>query len=265
MNSPQPPAVPSASSIVQASQTANNVNQSTPLSNLNYTQGPNGQWTATQNYAPNITSGINTGLANAGNASQGANTALNNFNAQSGPANPSQAISQAVGMENQYLQPTFNLQQSNLNSQLANEGFAPGSAGYDNAQRQLQNNQTNEVAGNIAQFEPLAYQQSQTNYFDPLQAAEGNAQVGAAQLGQATGLGQLGSGSYVQTPQTDVTGAYNTQMQGQEYNYGQQVAQNNAMLGGLFSIPSAALGGWAKNGFSGLGTLASSLGPSLRF
>ena len=36
---------------------------------------------------------------------------------------------------------------------------------------------------------------------------------------------------------------------------------NSAMMGGLFSIPSAALGGWARNGFS-LGGAAASGGAN---
>jgi hypothetical protein len=227
MNTPSPPPVPSASSIVQASQTANNVNQQTPFGSLNYTQGPNGQYTATQTADPNVVSGVQQNLQK--------------FNAQGGPADPSQAITQAIGMENKYMQPTFNQQQSALDSRLQNQGFSVGSAGYQNAQRDLQNNQNNWVGGNVAQFEPLAYNQSQTSYFDPLQAAQG--------------LRTTGAPNFVSTPQTDVTGAYNTQMQGNEYNYGQQMQNNNAMLGGLFSIPSAAAGGWARAGFPGVSSL----------
>jgi hypothetical protein len=222
MNTPSPPPVPSASSIVQASQTANNVNQNTGFGSLNYTQGPNGQWTANQTMDPNVVQGVNQNLQK--------------FNAQPGPVDPSGAITDAIAMQNKYISPWFNQQQSNLDAKLQNQGFSTGDAAYQNAQRDLQNNQTNWVGGNVAQFEPLAYQQSQQSYFNPLTAAT-----------QEYGMANPG---FVNTPQTDVTGAYNTQMQGNEYNYGQQMQNNAAMMGGLFSIPSAVAGGWARNGFA---------------
>jgi len=241
MNTPSPPPVPSASSIVQASQTANNINQNSPFASLNYSQGPNGQWTATTTptgpYAQALateTQALNK------NAAAFANEGAPNFD-------PTTATQNALAMENKYMAPWFQQQQSNLDSKLQNQGFSVGDVAYQNAQRDLQNNQNNWVGGNVAQFEPLAYQQAQENYFAPLQAAQG--------------ANQAISGTYqpnfVSTPQTDVTGAYNTQVQGNEFNYGQQMQNRAAMLGGLFSIPSAALGGWARNGFSGIGSLAS--------
>jgi hypothetical protein len=219
MNTPQPPAVPQASSIVSASQKANYLNQNTPFANLNYQQNPDGTYSVNQSYSPQVQQGIN--------------NSLGAFNAQS-PQNVNNLITNTEQLQNQYMAPWFNQQQSNLNSQLQSEGFAPSDAAYQQAQRDLQNNQTNWVGGNVAQFAPIAMQA----YQQPLQAAS-----------QLAGLGE---GSYVQTPQTDVTGAYNTQVQGNEYNYGQQVAQNSAMLGGLFGIPTAIAGGWASKGFPGL-------------
>jgi len=72
-------------------------------------------------------------------------------------------------------------------------------------------------------------------------------------------LNALRSGSQVTAPQfsgvpqsavgnTDVTGLYNNQYQGQLANYNAQVAGNNAITGGLFGLGSAALGSsWLGN------------------
>lgn len=75
-------------------------------------------------------------------------------------------------------------------------------------------------------------------------------------------LTAIRSGSQVTSPQfsgipqalvgnTDITGAYNNQYQGQLANYNARVAGNNALTGGLFGLGAAALG--APGGFlSGL-------------
>lgn len=236
MNTPKPPPVPQAGDIIRASQNANNINQSTPFGSLSYTQGADGRWTATQSMDPNIVSGVESAIG-------GANASLNKFANQPGPVDPSGAVDKAVAMENQYMAPWFKQQQSNLDAKLQGEGFAPGTEGYNNAQRDLQTNQTNWVGGNVAQFEPLAYNQSQTSYFDPLQAATG-------QVGVGNSIRGVGNPGFVSTPQTDVVGAYDTQMKGDQYNYGQQMQNRAAMMGGLFSIPANAAGGWARNGFA---------------
>ena len=214
MNNPSPPPVPSASSIVQASQTANMTNQNTPFASLNYTQGPDGRWTANSTPTGPAASIINNNMNAAANQT---------------PQDIGNAVQNDVSLAQKYMQPVFNQQQSALDSKLANEGFSMNDAAAQLDQRNLQNNQNDWIGGQLPSFNNMAIQ----NYMAPMQAA------GAAY-----------QPNFVNTPQTDVTGAYNTQVQGQEYNYGQQMQNNAAKWAGLFSIPSAALGGWARNGFS---------------
>lgn len=149
------------------------------------------------------------------------------------------AVQQSEQLGMNYMQPWFNQQQSNLNSQLANEGFSPTDAAYQNAQRDLQNNQTNWVGGNVAQFAPIAQQQ----YMLPLQAA-------------ATALNP----SLINPNAGAVQNATNTTTAANEYNYGQQLANQNAMMGGLFGLGAAGLGGWGKAGFPGASTALSAIG-----
>ena len=233
MNTPQPPAAPNAPQIAQSASVANNTNQSTPTANLNYTQGPNGQWTATSTPTGPM-----------------ANVFSNNANAAANesPVNINNAIQSGTGMYSNAMQPFFQQQQSNLASQLQNQGFNPTDQAAQLQTQTLDNAQAQSVAQNASSWVNPALQAYQA----PIQAAE-------------TALNP----NYVATPQNgnNVNEAYQTQAQGQQFNYGQQMQNNSAMLGGLFSIPSAALGGWARNGFSlggagagGGSSIATSLG-----
>lgn len=263
MNTPSPPPVynpgqvasqQQASNIgtAQAQAALNNVSQVTPLGNLTYTQGPNGTYTATTTLSPqeqqlfDILQGTQGAAGAAGqnlmNASAGMYSGAPNIN-------PSSAINQAVGMEQQYLNPYFQQQNSQLQSQLANQGFAVGSQAYNNAVNNLNNQQGNLVAGNIAQFEPMAYNQALQSYQLPLQTAQ-----------QLASFGAPGSPNFVNTPQTgvsptNVTGAYANAQNALEQNYQAQVAQQSAMMGGLFGLGAAGLGAIGKYG---LPTLPSS-------
>lgn len=218
MNTPQPPAAPTVQSQLQ--------NQNTAFGNLNYSQGPNGTWTSTSTPT--------------GALGQGINNNLNAF-ASENPISINNAVDQGSQFASNYMAPLWNQQQSNLNSQLQNEGFAPGDQAAQLAQRQLQGNQSQYLESQLPAFENAALQ----NYQAPLQAA------GAA--------GQAINGSY--TP-NQIQPAVQTQTGAQQFDYGQQIANQAAMLGGLFAIPSAALGGWAKNGFGVSPSLSSLFSPA---
>lgn len=236
-SAPSPPPVPSATQIAGAQSKANiqsaeqqaglnNVNQSGPLGSLQYQGG---------NIDPN------TGLPTSWNATtvspfqQGINNNINAFN-NATPIDAQNAIQQLTAGAQKYMTPFFNTQQSNLNSQLQNEGFSMNDAAAQLAQRNLQNQQSDYIAGNANQFAPTVF----GSYMLPEQAAAGAA--GAT------------TGNFVNTPQTgvsptNVNQAYQTQTNAEQYDYGQQMQNYSAMMGGLFSIPSAMLGGWARGGF----------------
>lgn len=141
-----------------------------------------------------------------------------------------------------YLDPYFKQQTDQLDTQLRNQGFAPGQPGYDNAMRAVQNNQGNTVTGFLSQMEPQMYQQAYQNYMTP-----------ASLGGTLAGLGSPSNPTFQNTPQLNIQpanliGATANAQTAAEASYQDQLKQSQAMMSGLFGIPSALLGGWAQGG-----------------
>jgi hypothetical protein len=263
-SSPTPPAVTDPNVTASNQQSLNTqsgiqsqkgsmVNQVTPTGSLSYNQTGTASdgtplYTATTSLSPeqqqlyNILTGTkNTAGTQASNLLTGANY---------GSVSPATAIGdatsgltqQAMGKEVSYLNPYFTQQHDQLDTQLRNQGFAPGQPGYDNAMRALQNNQGNTVTGFEASIEPKMFQQAATTYQMPAQMAES--------------LGQFGSPTaptFQNTPSLNIQpanliGATANAQTAQQQTYQDQLAQNNAMMSGMFGIPTAILGGWAKSG-----------------
>jgi hypothetical protein len=264
-SSPQPPAVTDPNITAanqqtlntnagQSSQAGSMVNQVNPYGNLSYAQtgtSANGTplYTATTSLSPAQQQLLTELTGTQTTAGKQAGTLLKNANYG---ANPTDVIGNgttgltgaAVAQQTAYLNPYFQTQTSQLDTQLRNQGFAPGQPGYDNAMRALQNNQNNTVTGFISQIEPQMFQQATQEYQMPAQMAESLAQFGAP-----TNPTQ----SFTSTPSLNITPANLTQatanaQQAQQQTYQDQLAQNNAMMSGLFGVGSAVLGGWAKNG-----------------
>src|SRR6266852_346794 len=99
-------------------------------------------------------------------------------------------VKDAMAKQVSYLDPYFQQQTSQLDTQLRNQGFAPGQPGYDNAMRAVQNNQGNTVTGFEAQIEPQMYQQAYQNYMTP-----------ASLGGTLAGLGAPSNPTFQSTPQ----------------------------------------------------------------
>lgn len=236
-SAPSPPPAPNAQAIASAQQGSNiqtaasqaalnNVNQQGPLGNLTYTQtgtGPNGVPTYTANNNSAFQGGIN------------ANT--NAFNNQT-PLDAQNMVQQSLQLGSNYLQPYFQQQQQQLQGQLQNQGFDPNSTAAQFATNNLMNQQDTALGSMLPGLE----QSASTAYMMPLQAAGGAA--GAT------------TGGYINTPQTGVSptnveGAYQIQQNALQNNYDAQMQNYSSMMGGLFGIPSAMLGGWAKSGFPG--------------
>jgi hypothetical protein len=230
----------------ESAQAGSQVNQITPTGSLTYYQtgvGPNGvpTYSAVQQLTPQQQELLNLqqqGMGEAGGA--GANLMANTFDQYSTPTNLTDAAGgatqQLLGQETSYLQPFFSQQTSQLDTQLRNQGIMPGTPAYNQQMMENAANQNQAVTGFLAQAEPSAFQQAQTNYLTPLQVAgtlmgenvPGN--VGAPETGQAP--------SY-EAP--NVIGANATAQQGLEQNYQAQMAQQAAMLQGLMGIGSAAV------------------------
>jgi hypothetical protein len=249
----------------QQSQAGSMVNQFNPYGSLTYSQtGTSASgtpiYTSTENLSPAQQQLLTTLQGTQQTAGNQAGTLLSNANY--GATDPATAIGnatsgltgQAMNQEVSYLNPYFSQQTSQLDTQLKNEGFAPGQPGYDNAMRALQNNQGNTVTGFEASIEPQMYQQATSSYELPLTMATTEAGFASpANVNQ----------NLTQTPALNIQpanliGATANAQTAQQQTYQDQLQQNNAMMSGLFGVGSAALGGWANSG-----GLSSLLGSSL--
>lgn len=142
---------------------ANRVNQVTPYGNLNYTQSGTDQYgnptyTATQTLSPqqqgllNQQVGLSSNLLNTAQqaATNAASTLANPMVDQSKLAqtgiNPGETYSDAIMRR---LQPQMAQEKESFDSQMANQGIAPGTKAYENAARVFQQGQNDKLTSAI--------------------------------------------------------------------------------------------------------------------
>lgn len=246
----------------------NNPNVYTPYGNQTYAQSTdasgNPQVTENLAFSPSQQALYDQSTANqtqqgniAGTALQGVqnqfNTPYNLQGATGGMTASQQDLSQdyanqynaLYNQQSSYLDPQYQNQQNQLDSQLANQGIMPGSAAYQNAQDQQSRNKT------------FAYQQAA----DQAQAGAGSEQSRLANLGlqnqaQAAQLytqqyqqplnlyNSLETGTQASLPQfspisqtnqaaPNVLGAYANNYQGQLNSYNTQVGSQNSGISGI--------------------------------
>src|SRR5882724_8627926 len=237
----------------QASQVGSMTSQVTPTGSLTYNQTGTSSdgtplYTATTALSPaqqqllNTLQGTQQAAGTAGkNLISGANYGAQAPGDVIGNAT-SGLVKDAMAKQVSYLDPYFQQQTSQLDTQLRNQGFAPGQPGYDNAMRAVQNNQGNTVTGFEAQMEPQMYQQAYQNYMTP-----------ASLAGTLAGLGAPTNPTFQSTPQlaiqpANLIGATANAQTAAEASYQDQLKQSQAMMSGLFGVPTALLGGWAQSG-----------------
>lgn len=233
-----------ATAVYQAE--TNNVNQTNPYGSLNYSQSgtnPDGTpiFQANTTLNPAEQNLFNTSVSTQQGVGNAANTLIGNLGSSLSSApnlGNDSLVNTMMGWQNKYMQPIFNQQQSNLNSQLAAQGIGQGSDAYNNAQNLQARNVDNAYEGALSQDVGQAYNQALGAYEAPIQT-----------LGTLLGESQPGSVSQnlTQTPQEQIQPANLESLV--EQNYQQQNANYENTMSGLFSIPAAALGGWAKMGF----------------
>jgi hypothetical protein len=238
-------------------QAGSNYNQSDPYGSLSYSQtgtGPNG----TPIYSSNVDlSQPQQGLLNTLQGTQ--QTAGNQAGALLSGANygastPASAIGNLQSglvqqNTNEYLQaeqPFFTTQTSQLDTQLRNEGLAPGQPAYDNAMRSLNTNQGLTVAGATAAYEPSAYTQAQQEYTLPATLATQLGQFGAP----ANPTSQLEGGAALGTQVPNSAGDLAAATTGAENQYTAQQNQYNSMISGLMNIGTMGLSGGLGGGVS---------------
>jgi len=229
-------------------QTAQQTSQVTPFGNLNYIQtgvDTNGipQFTAISNLSPEQQA-ILTNLQNTQTELGGAGTNLANavFNQYSQPPDFSEAAGTQtrINMERQlaYLNPFFEQQTEQLDNQLRNQGLTPGTEAYDRALRTLRDNQNQSVMRFLNETQPTAFNQAREQFNQPLQT-----------LGGIMGLTQPASltNNLINTPKpslnaADYIGANTAFNQANMERYKAQVAQQNALMQGIFTLGGAAMG-----------------------
>ena len=207
-------------------QQMNMIDQTTPFGSLSYNRvgtNPDGtpKYAASQQYSPEVQSIISTLL---GKGQTAANTDLTG-----------DAVTQRqMDLYSKYYDPINERNTAALESDLWNKGIRPGSKAYENAMNLNARNTNDALTKFLLDSRGQAINEATTEGLFQFQ-----------QLGAAVGATQP---NYAQTPQVNVqTPNYEGAVQS---NYQAKVANNNAMLSGLFSVPSTILGGWARAGFS---------------
>lgn len=220
---------------LQAAQTQNQVNsynQTNPYGSQTYTADPNspsGYSLNTSLSAPmQQLFNTQTGTANqAASNSAGMYSQPYDLNAASGPT---------AGLLNQwsqqYLNPIFQQQQSNTDAQLQNQGLAPGSTAYNNAQNLLARNQGDVTNQYLQQNQGQAFNQALQQYQLPEQtisALKSNT-PGSPTFG-ATPTAQIQPPNYQAAAQNNFQNQQN-QFQNTIQGVGQLLGTGASMFGG---------------------------------
>lgn len=150
---------------------------------------------------------------------------------------------------------TWDRNQASLDQKLADQGIKLGSAAYSNAMRDFSTNKqaaNDQYLGDMySNAQNAIVQQHNSDMNDVLTARnqpinEISALLGGSQITQPT---YASSSASSQIPTVDYAGIVNQNYQNQLGAYQQQVATQNAAMGGLFGLGSSLLGGWAMGGF----------------
>ena len=231
----------------QTATSANRVNQSTPYSNLQYTQtGTDAQgnpiWSANQSLNGPLAgaqSSLAQGVAN--QAAQGFNP-----NTPSVGINPGQTYSDAIM---QRLQPQQAHAAEMQAQSLANQGIMPGSDAYNNAMRTFQQGQNDQLTSAITGGIGVGLQANQQSFNQQLQQANlPIQQLGAFQ--QATQPGYVNPYTQAATSGPDYTGSYATSQAAAIAAQNAANAKTANLQNGLYGLGSSAILG------GGLSTLA---------
>jgi hypothetical protein len=233
------------------SQAGSMVNQGNQYGNINYTQtgvGPNGVPIYSANTSLNPTQqALYNQLTGTQSAAGGIGSGLlSSWEHDYGGEAPSKAIgdmysgltSQMMGREVAAQKPYFDTQTSQLQAQLANEGFTMNDPASVNAMRNLQGNQNQAIQGfEASQFMPTMNAATQ-QYQLPLTDA---AQI-ASWTGPQSPTSQAVNAPGLNIQPANLIGATANMGNLQEQQYKNQMDQYSGMMNGIFGIGSDALG-----------------------
>lgn len=137
------------------------------------------------------------------------------------------------------LDPQLARQQEQLRTQLVNSGSNIGSKSYSNAMSDFNDQSQRSRDANYLNSYSAAQQAALTQRNQPIN------EISALMSGSQVSQPQFGSTPTTGVAPTDVVGAYGIAQNAANQQYQAQVANNGAMMGGLFGLGKAALGGWA--------------------
>ena len=148
----------------------------------------------------------------------------------------------AYGNYTSRLDPQWNQRQQGIETQLANQGIAPGTEAYTNAMRDF-NSARNDAytQAQTASFNlmPQTYNLAASARQQPLQELQGLMGLSSAQMPQFAGYAQQG-----QTAGPDYLNAANAQYQNQLANTNAQNAQASNTMSGLMGLAGATSKYW---------------------
>ena len=254
MNSPQAPnpatALMTASVLndqqQQASQQAadatrngNMINQSTPYGSLTYTADPNapGGYSANQSLSAPLQNILNSNEGNTQAISNGVGQFLNNnMSNMTTPLDLSYGANanRIAQIDSQTLDPQWKQNQNDFDQSMADRGVVPGSVAYDNASRDFNTAKSNAYNNMFLNAYNTANNAATTQYNAPFSALGSlNGQTSVNAPIQSIGLSQTPTAS---VQPVDTTGNYNSVYGQQNQAYQDQLASNNAAMGGLFGL-----------------------------
>lgn len=254
-SNPTPPAAPDPVATANAQSAANKqtaitqselnqVNQVTPQGNLTYNQSGTTadgtpQFTATQTYSPqeqqlfDLSNQTQQNLGNIGvQQSSKIGDLLNTpFNTDTATADKIQ------GLQNEFLNPQWDRQQTALQTQLIDKGVRPGTVAYTNAMNDFSNQRQKGYDQSYLDSYNTGQQAALTQRNQPIN--EISALLSGSQVSQP---------SYTNTPNagvapTDVIGAQQQSLNQQNLGYQAQLNQNSGLMSGLFGLGSSGLFG----------------------
>ncbi len=221
----------------------NSYNQSTPFGSLNYVADPN----SPSGYRIDTSlSDAQQGLLNTrqGTQQQAGNAARTLFDNSAGMyshpfnENGSAVTDKLNNWSQQYLQPIYNQQASNLEAQLRNQGLQPGSEAYNNAKNLLARNQGDTTNQYLQQNQQQGFNQALTEYQQPLQTVAGL-------MGAASPQGP----SFASSPTAQIQPA--NYMQAAQNQFADQQMQYQNKMAGLGQLAGAGLGMFGGGGMFG--------------
>ena len=213
----------------------NSYNQTNPFGSLNFGQDPN----SPSGY--NLNTGFSGPFQSLFNTQTGTlnNAAQNSSGMYSSPYDLQAQTGKTTDLLNswnkQYLDPIFQQQQSNTDARLQNQGLAPGSTAYNNAQNLLARNQGDVTNQYLSMNEPTAFSQALQQYQLPLQT------IGALKQ-TIPGLPSFGATPTASVQPPNYQAAAQNNFQNQQNQFQNTISGVGSLLGtaaGMFG------GGWA--------------------